>query len=315
MDQEYLLDLNQLEAFLATMEQGSIVDAARSLSLSPATLRTRLDALETELGVALLVRTHRGVEPTERGQSFAVGARELLRGAETLKRSAALDEPTEPGELRVMGPGSSLPPMMGLIVAMELRARHPGIKLVFYSSESPIRDAGPDVDMVIHFGDPPEDGPFRTFALSRFPVRLLASTTYIAARGMPTSVEELPSHDLICWLPPSGDGHRWPLLGGGHFLVEPCIAATDVLRLRGLVAAGLGIGLLPDAPVARGTIPGEDLVEVLPETVGREGVLRLMIRESTVGVARTNALKRVLRELAEGVFGVVPGDWLQSRTP
>lgn len=308
-----LMELSQLRALVTTLQRGSILAASQELGVSAGTLRARLDALEEEVGAALMVRTHRGVEATERGAALVRGATSLLRDADALLESAARGGEDELGVLCTMGPGGSLPPVMGVVVASELRRRHPKLQLRFLSSEDPQRDAGPHVDVLLHFGEPPESGAFRVFVLARFPVHLLASPSYLDARGRPSRVEDLADHDLICWEAPAGDGDAWPLRDGGRFPVRPCISSTDVLRLRALAAAGLGIALLPDAPMARGTIPGEEFEQVLPDLVGREGTLRVMIRETAFGSSRTNAIKRLLRELAEGLFGPVAADWLRAQ--
>lgn len=307
------MEIAQLQAFVETLERGSILAASEALGVSAATIRARLDALEAELGLTLLVRSNRGVEPTEQGAAFEHGARRLIRDAEALVATARRDNDEVIGELCTMGPAGSLPPMMSVVVAMELRRRYPKLKLRYLSSEHPIQDAGPEVDVILHFGEAHDEGFFRTYALGRFPVCLLASASYLDERGRPTRVEDLAQHDLLCWEKPAGDGSEWPLLAGGSFEVQPAIRSTDVLRLRFLATAGLGIALLPDSPLARGTVPGEDLEIVLPEVVGREGALRILIRESSAGAGRTVAIKKLFREISEGMFGVISDDYLRSR--
>lgn len=65
---------HQLRAFLTTAEQGSIRAAARSLHLSQAALTKAIKELEQELGVALVLRTARGVQLTAFGQQLRVRA-------------------------------------------------------------------------------------------------------------------------------------------------------------------------------------------------------------------------------------------------
>ncbi|MGB5311463.1 MAG: LysR family transcriptional regulator, partial [Polyangiales bacterium] len=48
------MNLDELRAFVAVSETGSIVAAARSLNFARATLRRRLDELEARAGVPLL---------------------------------------------------------------------------------------------------------------------------------------------------------------------------------------------------------------------------------------------------------------------
>ncbi len=65
------MDLRQLQYFLKVIECGSITVAAERLGLAQPTLTKSLHQLEKQLGVALLRRLPRGVEPTEAGLRFA----------------------------------------------------------------------------------------------------------------------------------------------------------------------------------------------------------------------------------------------------
>lgn len=64
------MDMNTLKAFLITAEEKSINKAARRLWVSPATLLSRLNKLEEELGFSLFIRTHQGVMLSPTGEYF-----------------------------------------------------------------------------------------------------------------------------------------------------------------------------------------------------------------------------------------------------
>ena len=64
------MDTQFLESFLLVVEHGSVAEAARRLSLTPAGVTQRLKALEAELGMALVSRSGRTVRPTEAGWSI-----------------------------------------------------------------------------------------------------------------------------------------------------------------------------------------------------------------------------------------------------
>lgn len=72
------MDLRGLECFLAVADEGSVSRAAASLHMTQPPLTVRLQALERELGVALLVRHGRGVDLTAAGRLLAERARRLL---------------------------------------------------------------------------------------------------------------------------------------------------------------------------------------------------------------------------------------------
>jgi DNA-binding transcriptional LysR family regulator len=63
--------LPQLRAFLIALEEGSLNRAAARLRMSQSALSRQMQALETEIGGALLERTAAGVRPTDAGHALA----------------------------------------------------------------------------------------------------------------------------------------------------------------------------------------------------------------------------------------------------
>jgi DNA-binding transcriptional LysR family regulator len=63
--------LAQLRAFLVALEEGSLNRAAVRLRMSQSALSRQMQALETEIGGALLERTTSGVRPTDAGYALA----------------------------------------------------------------------------------------------------------------------------------------------------------------------------------------------------------------------------------------------------
>jgi DNA-binding transcriptional LysR family regulator len=72
------MELRTLECFLAVAEEGSISRAAAALHMTQPPLSVRLQTLEHELGVPLLVRHGRGVELTAAGRVLVERARRVL---------------------------------------------------------------------------------------------------------------------------------------------------------------------------------------------------------------------------------------------
>lgn len=76
------VDLRQLRHFLAVVEQGSILRAASVVHLTQPALSRSIQGLEDALGVKLLERGRRGIEPTPQGLLLARQARALVAQAE-----------------------------------------------------------------------------------------------------------------------------------------------------------------------------------------------------------------------------------------
>jgi DNA-binding transcriptional LysR family regulator len=88
-----------LEAFLLTVDTGSMAEAARRLHITPAAIALQIRTLEQELGVPLVSRAGKTVRATEAGHRVLENCRTLLRDAANLKALANQEEMS--GELRI----------------------------------------------------------------------------------------------------------------------------------------------------------------------------------------------------------------------
>lgn len=73
------MELRHLRYFVAVAEAGSLTAAASRLHISQPPLSVAISKLESELGVQLLIRTPRGVEPTSAGR-YLLGASSRVLG-------------------------------------------------------------------------------------------------------------------------------------------------------------------------------------------------------------------------------------------
>lgn len=78
------MELRALRYFAVVVEAGSLTAAAARLRLSQPSLSVAIGKLETELGVRLLVRSPRGVEPTSAGRTLLDAASRLLGDADDI---------------------------------------------------------------------------------------------------------------------------------------------------------------------------------------------------------------------------------------
>ncbi|MGS2613402.1 LysR substrate-binding domain-containing protein [Micromonospora sp. LZ34] len=72
------MELREMRAFVAVVEDGSLSAAARRLHLSQPALSQTVNALERQLGVQLLTRGSTGVRATEAGMTLLTEARAVL---------------------------------------------------------------------------------------------------------------------------------------------------------------------------------------------------------------------------------------------
>ena len=72
------MEIRELRAFVAVVEEGGLSAAARRLGMSQSSLSQTMQSLEKQAGAALLIRDHAGARPTQLGTTFLAEARILL---------------------------------------------------------------------------------------------------------------------------------------------------------------------------------------------------------------------------------------------
>jgi DNA-binding transcriptional LysR family regulator len=291
-----MMNLDELRAIVAVVETGSIVAAARSLKFARATLRRRLDELEARTGVPLLYRTAHGATPTEAGAVLAARGRRILQEANALLSSVREVGAEPAGELRFVFP-VGLPPEGVTSLFAALQKKYPHLSLRVHYSEDPLSGLLEDVDVAVHFGTRSPPGSWVSYELLRVHERLVASSEYLQLKGVPKALEELAQHDLLSWDCPDGDATIWPTRQGTTLRVAPHMISPDIHLLRRCAAAGMGIAFLPlpDAGLPGFDAPADGLVPVLPDEVGRERPLRVVVPAVLSEIPRIRAVLTEIR--------------------
>ncbi|KOV67560.1 LysR family transcriptional regulator [Streptomyces sp. MMG1121] len=103
------MELRELRAFVAVVEEGGLSAAARRLHMSQPALSQTVSGLERQLGVKLLVRGHSGARATEAGATLLAEARAVLARHDQAVRAMARYTGPGSGALRI-GIPLELPP-------------------------------------------------------------------------------------------------------------------------------------------------------------------------------------------------------------
>ena len=96
------MDSNSLRAFLTIVDQGSFSEAAELLHLTQPAISKRLAALENQLGVSLIDRSHRQIRLTEAGTRLLPHARRILDEIHNARVSLSPDNEELAGELQII---------------------------------------------------------------------------------------------------------------------------------------------------------------------------------------------------------------------
>ncbi len=287
------MDLEELRAFLAVLETGSFLAAERTLGLPRSTIRRRLDALEARAGVPLVRKMPAGLVATEAGRVLATRGQLMLQEARALVASLREFHREPTGVLRVQLP-LGMPPQLLVPLFAAFRSNHPRLSFELRFGHDPVGALLHDADVAVHLGLRPLPGPWVHFDILPVRERLLAHADYIAARGLPTSLDDLRAHDLLVWTPPDDAAHELPLLSGGTFPVTPVLSSPDVHFVRQCALRGQGIAWVPDALLPDPGIDPEAIVPVLEDTLGRTRVAQVVV---PVALAEVPKIKAILTHL------------------
>jgi DNA-binding transcriptional LysR family regulator len=97
-------DLNDLQFFVAVVEQGSFSEAARHLGIPKSRVSRRVALLEEQLGVRLIERSTRSLNVTEVGQQIFEHARAAIEEASAVEEVALRTRSEPRGLVRVSCP-------------------------------------------------------------------------------------------------------------------------------------------------------------------------------------------------------------------
>ena len=250
--------------FRLLARSASLTDAARSLSMTPSAVSRRLGAIETRLGVQLVLRNTRSMRLTPEGERYLEAAEAILAETERLEADIA-SRPL--GRLRICASFGFGRTHIAPVVADFARA-NPDVRVDLTLTDRPVSIIEEGFDVGIHLGDP-HDSRRRARKLLANDRILCASPAYLETHGRPLLPSDLARHRLIEIAEDENTVGRWTLT---HRKTKKVVnlAAVPVLRSNSGSAAldwclaGLGIVLRSRwhaaAPLADGR-----LEEVLPD--------------------------------------------------
>lgn len=255
--------LEELQAFATVVDTGSITAAAQSLAQTVSGVSRALSRLEDKLGTTLLRRTTRRLELTEEGEAFLARARAILASVEDAEEHMALRRQQPAGRLRI---NAASPFMLHVVVPLigAFGERYPQIELELNTNDRIVDLIEQRTDVAIRIGRL-ADSSLHARPLPSSRLRVLASPSYLQARGEPRSVAELAAHRLLGFAP-TATLNRWPLRDahGAELEIAAQLHASSGETLRQLALAGEGIVCLSDFMTREDRRRG-DLVQLLAE--------------------------------------------------
>jgi len=255
---------NAMRVFTRIVELGGFAKAADSLQLPRASVTILIKQLEAHLGVQLLHRTTRQVNPTLDGAAYYQRCVQLLADLEETEAAFSATRRNPRGTLRI-----DMPAGVGRLIVIPalpaFSARYPAIELEIGLNDRPVDLIREGVDCVLRGGLCLDD------SLVARPLVLMeqvtcASPDYLRRHGTPQSLGELAGHQVVEYFS-SVSGKRYGLefqLGEELRLVDlpKQVAVNSADGYLAACEAGYGLVQTPYYHVAQQLADGR-LCEVL----------------------------------------------------
>lgn len=242
-------DWNLVRSFLAALDHGSLLGAARALGASQPTLGRHIAELEVQLGTVLFERTGRGLKPTAMAERLAEAARAMENGAHQLARSLSSAEAEEAGTVRITASEPVacylLPPVLA-----QMRLALPRVQVELVSSNAVSNLLRREADIALRMVQP-DQGSLVARKIAKITLGAYAHRDYLARRGTPRQLADLLQHDVL-----AGDRNEDVLRAFGQlgFPVDKeffSFRTDDLVAYWQAVRAGLGVGFIADYVAAR----------------------------------------------------------------
>ncbi len=250
------MELRHLRYFVVVAEELHFGRAAARLGISQPPLSQQIKALEIELGTQLLERSTRRVDLTEAGRLFLAAARTTLDQAERAAQVASRAQKGELGELSIgMFPSAPLIPVVGQSIRT-FRRKFPDVQLRLDESESreqirALANGREHIAITRSAAAPllPAGLLARELVRERFVIIMRRDHPLARQRGR-LAIAALREEAFVFYGPQMGvtlPGQVMALCRKAGF--EPAISqiASANTTFIGLVAAGLGIAVVPEA--------------------------------------------------------------------
>lgn len=189
--------LNYIETFATVVDKGSFTGAARALQISKPVVSKQVSQLEQHLGVQLLHRTTRQLNPTEAGKVFAHYAQNIMEQAHEAKQSVLPLQSDPQGILRITAPESLAISILPEALTDFLQ-RYPNLELDVQVSGQFVDLLEMGIDVALRVGKL-EDSSLIARRLMPCRFYVCATQNYWDQHGTPKHPNDLKTHNCLVY--------------------------------------------------------------------------------------------------------------------
>ena len=199
--------LKQLETFAAVATRGSLTAAAKAEGVAPAIIGRRLDALESRLGVKLMVRTTRRITLTHEGSAFLEDCQRLLTEVANAEASVSAGGVKASGHLRLTAPAGFGRRHVAPLVP-RFRELHPEVTISLNLSDRVVDVTGEGYDCAVRVGDLP-DSSLVSVRLADNRRLCVATPQFLQRHGRPQTPADLVRFDCLALSSDASQTRGW----------------------------------------------------------------------------------------------------------
>ncbi len=234
--------LKQLESFVAVATLGSLSAAARAEGVAPAMVARRINALETRLGIKLLVRSTRRLSLTEEGTLLLGETQRILQDLADTEARVAQGSQHPNGHLRISAPAGFGRKHVAPLIPDFLQ-RYPDVTLTLDLSDRLVDLIEERYDCAIRIGGLTDSDSIGIRLADNRRV-IVAAPAYLRKHGTPLTPDDLAQHNCLSFGAQGNQARGWQLLQDGQvrsLRVGGNMSCSDGSALHEWALAGHGL--------------------------------------------------------------------------
>ncbi len=256
--------LNAISVFCKVIETQSFTQAANQQNISVAMASKLVSQLEEHLKTRLLQRTTRKIVPTEAGMLYYQRCQAILLDLSEADSSISNMATSLQGNLLI-----SVPRDFGLLYISPNLPKfielHPNLHVEIEFEDKRVDLVAEGYDLALRIGYM-QDSSLVARKISSSPMHFVASPSYLEARGIPLTPDDLEYHQGLLYKSSLNQVH-WQSTKANQiqrYKIQSKVVSNNGMALLEMTKAGLGISNSPSFFVKDALASGE-LVEILSE--------------------------------------------------
>ena len=256
--------LNAISVFCKVIETQSFTQAANQQNISVAMASKLVSQLEEHLKTRLLQRTTRKIVPTEAGMLYYQRCQAILLDLSEADSSISNMATSLQGNLLI-----SVPRDFGLLYISPNLPKfielHPNLHVEIEFEDKRVDLVAEGYDLALRIGYM-QDSSLVARKISSSPMHFVASSSYLEARGIPLTPDDLEYHQGLLYKTSLNQVH-WQSTKANQiqrYKIQSKVVSNNGMALLEMTKAGLGISNAPNFFVKEALASGE-LVEILSE--------------------------------------------------